>query len=233
MSDTCDSSTDHLEWASSGSDTDSGSDAESDSGSDSDAGINTVKFSLDHIVPSDPTEGVDACTLLRNIAVDVLDSDGSTHRYYCNSSEKNDSFCYRTVTEHYDATMESNRSVCQYKGKVKHGKEELYRADGSLSMTITWQNGIRHGYTKIYGPDGCKVLLAVPYSDGKICGTLHDFTLASYQRTPYVDGKPHGTSTWYNAEGLLMQVLEYEDGKKTTITSAWDMTMEDRIELSL
>ena len=124
--------------------------------------------------------------------------------------------------------------------KVKHGLETKYN-NGSISHTINYQNGQRHGITTSYRADGTidslqcyqeGVLQADSLLDGLLptcrgfatgtgTDTIRDLRDSIHLIYGYKDGQQHGLYTQYDTSGTIDYTINYQNGQRHGVTTSY------------
>jgi hypothetical protein len=97
----------------------------------------------------------------------------------------------------------------------KNGEWINRRTDGTIKTRVIYKNGIKHGVSTLFHPDGKTVQLAMPYKNGKRHGTSQKFFNNGqlYAETSYEDDMLHGSRKTYYRSGKLQSSITYSHGQ--------------------
>ena len=99
----------------------------------------------------------------------------------------------------------------------KHGSFKFYNKKGDLTLEITYKSDLKHGL-RLRILD--KVYVLEEFRDDVKNGLTRYYNLndSSLKKiVPYKDGRPHGIARKYSKKGLINEIIEYKNGKITSI----------------
>ncbi|MEQ9404563.1 MAG: hypothetical protein RIM99_13300 [Cyclobacteriaceae bacterium] len=97
------------------------------------------------------------------------------------------------------------------KTSVKNGSVRTLDNFGKLKTEVNYRNGVKHGISYLYYPDGETIQLEIPYRNGKRQGVSKKYfrTGKLYAETSYEDNKIHGIRKIYYRKGQLKAEVPY------------------------
>lgn len=103
-------------------------------------------------------------------------------------------------------------------GKKKEGLIQSFASDGSLKTEINYVNGVKHGRSVLYYPDGKTVQLQMPYRNGNRHGTSKKYFKNGelYAETSYERDRLHGIRKIYYRNGKEKAAIPYQRGSPGT-----------------
>lgn len=102
---------------------------------------------------------------------------------------------------------------------VKEGVEQVFAWHGKEQRLVSetpWVKGVVDGAQKVYHRENGKVMMAVPYVQGRRQGEARTFDLPGrlVKVTPYKDDKPDGAATeFYPGTTQAKKIIPYHAGK--------------------
>lgn len=103
------------------------------------------------------------------------------------------------------------------------GEYTEYHNSGEPRIEMNLENGLQHGTTKLYFPDG-DVNEIRSYNMGQMNGTWITFNphKVKVAEANYLNDKKHGTWKIWDDNGTLRYKMEYENGKRVGEWLRWD-----------
>ncbi len=114
--------------------------------------------------------------------------------------------------DYAEATEDSPEEGETRRGRyvLKHGEVRNYDSFGNLKTLVTYDNGVKHGLSVLYYPDG-KPQLEMTYVRGNREGISRKYYKSGrlYAETPYEDDKLTGIRKTYYRNGRLQSEMPY------------------------
>ena len=100
------------------------------------------------------------------------------------------------------------------KKEILDGERKQYYQDGRIRSVINYNQGVKHGPSTLFHPDGKTVLLSIPYQYGKREGISKKYyrTGEIYAETSYKDDLLHGARKVYYRAGPVKSIVNYYQG---------------------
>ncbi len=121
---------------------------------------------------------------------------------------------------------------------INHGSWKMWDEQGNLVVDGFYEYNQRHGaWTRVYRNRDAKLLTLAPFNqaqtpivsqatfkDGELDGTwlIYDANKRKLSEWQFVEGRRHGRSTWWYANGRKMREINYDDGAIDGDLLEWD-----------